>query len=462
MALKMQQSISFMGRIRRFWDEYFQPHSTTIIFIAVVILATFLMVLNLLVDRGATTSFLFDFNRAAWTNDTYADFYKSIYKEGIHGRFGKYDSIYPPLVELYYLFLAKLMHVRELGLSSLDLRDPAESGVFPVLVYAVITSVTIAAIVITVDNKFENRVLSCVLSFALIFTLPVIYSIERGNLILQALLFMLFFLLYYQSEKRWVRNLALFSLALAINIKLYPAIFLLLFVAKRDLRGFFTVIVESLLLFLIPLAAFKGFDTLKEIIYNILFTTDAFGSLGYGQKIGIYNTVDYAIALLSGNAHKVTSVPLLMGIMVIGTVLPCILAYFWRSKGDKDYPYWKVALLLGTTVALIPQFSFAYNLCFVIPALVLFLKAEQRMTRSNAVYLLLFLGTIMPIPFGVSDINPALTAQITGPMVYPMTLTCFVNSVCLVGLWLLSCVQLTKNAAAGLLRERRNACSAVS
>ena len=54
---------------------------------------------------------------------------------------------------------------------------------------------------------------------------PVLYTIERGNILLIAVLALSIFVFYYDSNCWWKKEIALISLAIASGIKLSPAIF---------------------------------------------------------------------------------------------------------------------------------------------------------------------------------------------------------------------------------------------
>ena len=63
------------------------------------------------------------------------------------------------------------------------------------------------------------------LSILLCFSGVILWSIERGNSIIYAMLFTLLFVVLYDSESLKLKNLSCVGFAIAINIKIDPAVF---------------------------------------------------------------------------------------------------------------------------------------------------------------------------------------------------------------------------------------------
>ena len=268
------------------------------------------------------------------------------------------------------------------------------------------------------------------------------------------LLFLLVFFIFKDEQSQWKRFLACLSLAVAINIKLYPAIFLLVFVVDRRWRDLGVAIAMAALLFAVPLCYFKGIETLVELYHNLVSTTATMAGLGFGQKLNLSNTIAFTIAFLSGDPFAFVPSRLINLFLLGTTMIVCCILFFKRTVFSKSDFTWKLALLLASFIVLYPGFSYVYNLCFILPALALFLADRERMDRSTVVYLALFLLAILPIPFSEAAIAPwmdvAMASVSGGVTVYPMSLTCYVNSIAVAALWgitaLSLCVQAFRNS----------------
>ena len=150
-------------------------------------------------------------------NDTFMDFYNPLYwviKDGFYTRF---NSVYPAL-NYFFLKIFALAIPSDQVLNPFQLRHD-----FPV--FGLIISVIYLSIIGVVINIGEWRKIDFsrkgLIFLACALCVPVLFGLERGNLIFLALLFMA---LYLGASNPWVKAICL---GLLINIKPYFAILLL-------------------------------------------------------------------------------------------------------------------------------------------------------------------------------------------------------------------------------------------
>lgn len=144
-------------------------------------------------------------------NDTFMDFYNPLYWVLNEGFYSVYSSIYPPL-NYYFLKLFTFGIESNLVSSPFDLR---ENFSMPILA-ASIFYLGILFVVVSIGEwkkiQVSNRFLiwlACALS------VPVLFALERGNLIFLAVLFLG---LYASAENQWLKAI---YLGVLINIKPY-------------------------------------------------------------------------------------------------------------------------------------------------------------------------------------------------------------------------------------------------
>ena len=89
------------------------------------------------------------------------------------------------------------------------------------------------------------------LSLIICCSSPFVYAIMRGNTIYFALIFVLLFLLYYDSDKPVLREIAYISLAIAGAIKIYPLFFGVFLLKKKRFFPVARVAVYFTILFFI-------------------------------------------------------------------------------------------------------------------------------------------------------------------------------------------------------------------
>ena len=80
----------------------------------------------------------------------------------------------------------------------------------------------------------------------------VVYSVMRGNIILLAVACTLCYMLLYDSKNKGLRQIALLSLALATNIKIYPAIFGCLLLKEKRWKDACLCALYAVLMLIIP------------------------------------------------------------------------------------------------------------------------------------------------------------------------------------------------------------------
>lgn len=91
-----------------------------------------------------------------------------------------------------------------------------------------------------------------ILALSFLLTGPFIFAIGRGNIIIYSLIFTILFVNYYQDKRKYVKEFALLSLAVAANIKLYPAAFGLLLILNKDYKAALRCFLYGILLFILP------------------------------------------------------------------------------------------------------------------------------------------------------------------------------------------------------------------
>jgi hypothetical protein len=174
-------------------------------------------------------------------NDTLMDFYNPLFWAINDKFYSFFNSVYPP-INLYYLKIFGLNIKSEEISSPLQLRaDFPELGLLLIILF-----ISIIWVVVNIGKwkiiNFKNRQLCFI---ATIISTPVLFGIERGNLIFCALFFLS---LHLNSSNSWCK--AIF-IGLAINFKPYFVIFLLpyLNIHRLNIKEFLISIFITLIIF---------------------------------------------------------------------------------------------------------------------------------------------------------------------------------------------------------------------
>jgi len=173
--------------------------------------------------------------------DTFMDLFHPLYWAQDAGRYTEWKSIYPPL-NFLLLRAGNVLNLGEaVSHNAFELREAS----LPVIYAWFFSYLLIPALMVRSASwqvfSSNERVL---LYLIIILCVPMLFTLERGNLILLCLLVLPFYL----GNTGWRRNLCL---ALLINLKPYFALLLLIPLIRRNWRLFLKQVAWAGVLFLV-------------------------------------------------------------------------------------------------------------------------------------------------------------------------------------------------------------------
>lgn len=329
--------------------------------------------------------------------DTFMDFFNSVINSTVQDPYVEAHVIYPPFIELVYRAFSHLIPTEVFngfvldptGSTQLQEIKVRQEFVLPFICYSIILIATICLVVYEFrkGNRFNKLFAVCFVLFAY----PVLYAIERGNNVLFSVIGLLFFFLWYDSENKVKRELALVGLAISVAIKLYPAIFLLILLIDKRWMEFLRGVLYCIVLTILPFFAFDGLTSLKAFVYQVIdWSSDAAPSgVNFEHAMYILSTR----LGISPNQFLLGIVPLLLA--GVGVVT----SFFAKER-------WRTVLLL--TCIMVGSFgrSARYMMAFLVVPLLLFLNAKKQRSFINYVYLVLFAVLLTMKPYGESYASP--------------------------------------------------------
>ncbi len=238
------------------------------------------------------------------------------------------------------------------------------------------------------DQKERNKLFFLVFAFS---SGPFLFLLERGNLLLLTLVLSAFFLLYYRSEHVVLRELALIALAMAANLKIYPALLGLMLLHDRNWKNALRCLFYGVVLFVGPFLFMGGYEQFQMFLRNMQFAVSELqgARVVAATLLNFSNTIAIVTTFFGGTTEtgfaiaKYLQIPLLL-LVPVGVYL------------IKDG--WKATLLLVLVMILLPSFNWYYSACFYLIPLLLFLnRAHTR--RIDYLYLILMCGTVLPVTF---------------------------------------------------------------
>lgn len=244
----------------------------------------------------------------------------------------------------------------------------------------------------------QKTLIKVLLLICIIVSLPFLFTIERGNIIVWAFLFTVLFLYYYKSESvknnRLQREFSYVFLAMAAAIKLYPLIFIVFLVMDKNLRGTVKTLLYTVILLTVPFLFFEGgFNNLGLFLSNMFNHTGA--DYATYNKVNILSLFYIFIQLTDiGNIQLYeifTQVAFYLSIFYLLTA--CFATLFIKEK-------YKVLAVFGALILLIPQVSYLYGMLFLIPALIAFFN-ENKKTKKDVVILICYMLLFLSFPFPI-------------------------------------------------------------
>ncbi len=302
----------------------------------------------------------------------FSDFYSPLAKDISNAYMSPFFSNYPPLANLFFILLKRFTNVSVDG----ELVTP-NSLLF--VCYGIFLLISIAIILICFShelNKVSKNISNYVIPVLLLLSGPFLFLCQRGNILFIVISFIGVFLFNYESESIVWREIAIICLSLAIALKIYPVIFLLLLLRKKHWKQLIHTIIYTAILYLIPFGVY-GYRSIFLFVQN-LFLRDS----------SINNVLNHAIAF--NGMIKILS-GLLWGHIIAdpsSVILICVclmLLYIFATSG---YTWMQLSAL---TLIMIWAFngSYLYNACFMVFPFIYFINDTSK-RKIDIVYLLLF------------------------------------------------------------------------
>jgi hypothetical protein len=216
---------------------------------------------------------------------------------------------------------------------------------------------------------------------------PVLFLLDRGNL--ECLVFICTGLFVYCYKEGKGTAAALF-LSCAIAMKLYPAVFAVLFIADRRWKPLALATVFTLVLTISSAALLDGgiSASIAGLQHNLLTFKAMYLNSLHGLQ---HNSSLYVPAVLAASQLS------LLGIFT--TVYPYLAILIFMLSAAfimfREEVFWKKTAILSYLIILLPQVSYDYKLIHIFLPLLLFLGSETR-SRFDKTYAVMFGLLLIP------------------------------------------------------------------
>ena len=347
--------------------------------LTVALSALIYFVLYLILGNGTFVDLFF-----ARGEDRFMDFFNSI-RDASQGSavYTEREVIYPPMANLIFLVMSRFTPIiyNNTGKffdNHLKWGNHAAAtliGFFFFMLCAIILFYTIFKL----TKGSENQ--RFVFALFAIFSTPVLYMIERGNIIILCLISLVIYAGTYNSKSRFHRELGLIALAFSFSLKLYPVIFGWFLLVDKRFKDALRCFIYGMIMLIVPSFFFGGPSCLVWVFANIL---------GFSSSDGSGGT---ALSVIAAYAHIPEKI---MTLLAYGWCLVCGLCLIIAPYVHRER--WK-SWLLGTLLILaVPSLTGIYSWAFILVPLILLGNQKQelgeRLGKKNSAYFILML-----IPF---------------------------------------------------------------
>lgn len=239
------------------------------------------------------------------------------------------------------------------------------------------------------DMLDKNKLYKFLLTGILLVSGVMLFSYERGNVILLTVSGILFFLATYESEHKILRELGYMSLAVAAALKGYPAVFGILLIYKRQWKEAVRLLLYGILAafgpFLLMEGGLQGIGVWKR---NVALNTATYEFLQQ-PKLGYHYFIAYAEGLTQERQEQLRNIwkPIMYGLSVLGMIT----GYFQKKK-------WIIVAMLTCIMLILPSNCGYYCLLYLFPVIILYMN-ERDKSWTDFLYLPVFLILLCPFQF---------------------------------------------------------------
>lgn len=262
--------------------------------------------------------------------------------------------------------------------------------------------------------SFLDRTNKYLFVFSFTFmTYPILFALDRGNVEIFLFVFLALFMYAYQKGEDWK---SMIFLSFAIAMKLYPIVFITLFLADKKYKQAIITILLVIGISLLSASILNGgiINSFAGISSNLaLFNKGYVGTdQGLQHNSSLYGLFEISQRFFLPGLSFLVSYYLYIVSIFLGAIFLYVLFI--------EKTLWKKVALLTLSIILFPQVSFDYKLIHLFIPIMLFVNAKS--SRFGAAYAAMLALLLIPKDYYLITadisiavvINPLLMAAIIG------------------------------------------------
>ncbi len=320
--------------------------------------------------------------------DFYMDFFNSI-RDAAQGAavYTKRRVIYPPMANLIYLLFARFTPDVYNNSSFLSRYSWTEHLSCMMLVVMISVACALVYFFIVYSNtKHGSSLKRFAFAFLAVFSVPMLFLIERGNILIFTLIALMIYAFTYNSESKYKREIGLICLAFAFSIKLYPVVFGWFLIADKRFKDALRCALYGVLMLLIPSFFFGGPICFYHIFQNIVNFSSGSGS---------------TLSVIMKYIGATGAVKTLIEFAAYAWVFVCGVC-FAISPFIRTSKPWKTWILGFVTILCIPSLTAVYNWAFLIIPLIMLCNLGEKCKGADMTSFVMLCIPFVFLPFRVS------------------------------------------------------------
>ena len=379
--------------------------------------AFFMTIGIILTALGAVISHGSLFEHIFWSDtlDTGMDFFHSI--EYVKGRvpYEKWNTLYPPLANLFFLLLYNVIPATQSSNWENNFIDSIMArGTYrdlrtqqaPMILFILFIIITVLLLYKLVNGYFKHYKYVNVLTFCFIFNLGILWAYERGNIIVLSVILCIYFVQYRNSQDKIKSEIALICLALSAGLKIYPAFLGVLLIYEKQYKKAMRAVLYGVLSFILPCFVFKEGWRCIPLFFKILVTHSDIRTLncdGFSAD-RIASSVTMIISkFLKLQINESLLVSVYSKLNIICCILILVAGFFLRKEWQR--------ILTVCLAIIVYSVQGIYIVSFLLLPLLLFIREEKSIGTDNIVPVMaLILATMIFPDYGIvfDEITPSI------------------------------------------------------
>lgn len=290
----------------------------------------------------------------------------------------------------------------------------------------------------------EKGIESYLFAVAMVFSGPMLFLYERGNILIITLILLLVFLMLYDSDFLILRIVSYVCLACAAAMKLYPAVYGFLVLRKKRYKE--TAILAGIGLiafvvpFFVPFPVFGGINGIRTMIHGFTVSADIQLGLGFGCNFSFDNLYKILAALFGIIVQSMPKVFLAIAILFCFVI-------FILSDSEWKQLYAMTLLALWT-----PAFSYTYSLVLLfLPIISFFYRGNQKEGKYDKIYTVLF--GMMMVPYFLPYVGRVQNVLNLDYCKFPLSYGMLIINLAMVAVAVLIVVEAIQNKRSSKIKE---------